>query len=137
MSRIPLASGDIFREGAPIQTWDAEVNPELNSGKPHKVIAGGSLGGASRINAMIYARGNSSNYNFWSDEGHEDWSYNKLLPYFLKSESSIGQRSSNFRGTEGKNGINSLLEQSNNGNYLGSWITQNFHDRIPFSCVRL
>lgn len=101
LGRIPLASGDIFKEDAPIQIWDAEINPELNDGKCARVIAGGSLGGASRINAMAYVRGTSADYDYWRDIGHPSWSYDNLLPYFVKSETSINQPPSYFRGNTG------------------------------------
>lgn len=44
------------------------------------------LGGGSTINSMLYVRGNKENYNQWSREGAEGWSYDEVLPYFLKLE---------------------------------------------------
>lgn len=44
------------------------------------------LGGSSAINAMLYIRGNQRDYNQWSEMGNTDWSYDKVLPYFKKSE---------------------------------------------------
>lgn len=44
------------------------------------------LGGGSSVNAMIYIRGVPSDYEQWQSLGAEGWSYNDVLPYFLRSE---------------------------------------------------
>ena len=44
------------------------------------------LGGTSAINAMIYIRGDSQDYNHWRDLGNPGWGWEDVLPYFLKSE---------------------------------------------------
>jgi choline dehydrogenase-like flavoprotein len=45
------------------------------------------LGGSSSVNAMIYVRGNPLDYDLWGVPG---WSWNDLLPYFLKAEDHAG-----------------------------------------------
>ncbi|MFA5120673.1 GMC family oxidoreductase [Zavarzinia sp.] len=47
---------------------------------------GKTLGGSSSINAMIYTRGHRDDYNDWAALGLADWSYDRVLPYFKKSE---------------------------------------------------
>lgn len=44
------------------------------------------LGGCSSLNAMIYIRGNNSNYDHWHDLGNEGWSFSQVLHYFKKAE---------------------------------------------------
>ena len=99
---IPLAACDIYQVQAPIQSWAAEPNHTLNGGKAAQIVAGSILGGASRFNAMLYVRGLPADYDHWRDMGHPEWSYEKILPYFVKSETSLNQPSSYFRGKQGQ-----------------------------------
>ncbi|MEM9319034.1 MAG: GMC family oxidoreductase N-terminal domain-containing protein [Pseudomonadota bacterium] len=44
------------------------------------------IGGGSAINAQIYTRGAAQDYDEWRQMGCDGWSYEKILPYFRKSE---------------------------------------------------
>ncbi|XP_066149017.1 glucose dehydrogenase [FAD, quinone] [Euwallacea fornicatus] len=44
------------------------------------------MGGTSVMNGMMYMRGARKDYDDWEALGNNGWSYNDVLPYFLKSE---------------------------------------------------
>jgi len=44
------------------------------------------LGGSSSINAMCYTRGHPGDYDEWAAAAGEEWSYARVLPYFLRAE---------------------------------------------------
>lgn len=49
------------------------------------------MGGTSAINSMVYVRGNRDDYNKWAQLGNQGWSYDEVLPYFIKSENNRDQ----------------------------------------------
>ena len=67
------------------------------------------LGGGSSINAQIFTRGNSKDYDEWSElDGCKGWSFRDILPYFKRSEDN--QRFSNaYHGTGGPLGVSAPI----------------------------
>lgn len=72
-----------------INNWAFETVPQagLNGRKGYQP-RGKCLGGSSAINAMIYIRGHRTDYDGWAAQGNTGWSYDELLPYFIKSENN-------------------------------------------------
>jgi choline dehydrogenase len=69
-------------------------------GRPIAVPQGRTLGGGSSVNAMIYIRGTSHDYDEWRDMGCAGWGWDEVLPVFKRAESN--QRlAGTYHGTEG------------------------------------
>ncbi|MET7695229.1 GMC family oxidoreductase N-terminal domain-containing protein [Streptomyces sp. NPDC005483] len=60
---------------------------------------GKGLGGSSAINAMVFARGHHTGYDDWSDHGAKGWSFDDLLPWFQRTETT--RAGAPGRGTSG------------------------------------
>ncbi len=50
------------------------------------VPRGKMLGGSSGLNYMAYVRGHPGDFDYWEAQGATGWSYDDVLPYFIKSE---------------------------------------------------
>jgi len=59
--------------------------PQLNN-REMWYPQGRCLGGSTSINAMIYIRGQHQDYDRWAELGNNDWSYEKVLPFFRRAE---------------------------------------------------
>ncbi|MFE0046729.1 GMC family oxidoreductase [Streptomyces albireticuli] len=82
--RVPAAMVKLFRTK---YDWDYVTEPEPGlDGRRAYLPRGRTLGGSSSMNAMIYIRGNRRDYDGWSDAGAKGWSWDEVLPYFLRAE---------------------------------------------------
>jgi choline dehydrogenase-like flavoprotein len=63
---------------------------------------GKTLGGSSAINAMLYIRGQKEDYDHWAALGNDQWSFDKVLPYFKSTQHQE-------RGESDLHGINGAL----------------------------
>src|SRR5438093_1451392 len=76
-----------------------EPEPGMNGRKIYWP-RGKTLGGSSSINGLIYIRGQREDYDHWAALGNPGWSYDEVLPYFIRSEGN--QRGGDaFHGGEG------------------------------------
>ena len=96
-NRVPLISANFFRKDSPSVLFPAEPLKNANN-RILQVVAGEGLGGTSRINGCLYTRGLKGDWDRWNRPG---WSYDELLPYFVKSENTLTQPESSFRGKKG------------------------------------
>jgi len=64
---LPVASPQLFKTK---YDWDFATEPEQGLRNRRTYLPRGrTLGGSSAINAMIYIRGNTSDFDGWADEG--------------------------------------------------------------------
>ncbi|XP_070535706.1 alcohol dehydrogenase [acceptor]-like [Ptychodera flava] len=90
---IPMAQG--FNLGTELD-WQYKTVPQKHACfamKDNRAIwnKGKVLGGSSSINGMQYVRGCKEDYDSWARLGAEGWSYDEVLPYFLKSENNTNE----------------------------------------------
>ena len=83
--RIPV--GYLYCIGNPRTDWMMKTasEPGLN-GRSLVYPRGKLLGGCSSVNGMIYMRGQAADYDQWRQLGNVGWSWDDVLPYFLRSE---------------------------------------------------
>ncbi|CAG0897147.1 unnamed protein product [Darwinula stevensoni] len=66
---------------------------------------GRMLGGSSSLNGAIYTRGNHKDYDNWAALGNPGWSFNDLLPLFIRAENflveDVSPRDAVYHGTGG------------------------------------
>ncbi|HLF12556.1 MAG TPA: GMC family oxidoreductase N-terminal domain-containing protein [Gammaproteobacteria bacterium] len=84
---IDIPVGYLYTIGNPRTDWCyvTEPDPGLN-GRSIGYARGKVLGGCSSINAMIYMRGQRSDYDYWAAQGLDGWSWDDVLPVFKRSE---------------------------------------------------
>ena len=68
--------------------------------EPMMVPRGRVTGGSSAINGQVFLRGMPEDYDSWAAKGNDEWSYEKVLPFFRKLETDTDFRG-DFHGTDG------------------------------------
>ena len=82
---IPI--GYLYCIGNPRADWMMKTAPEQGlNGRSLVYPRGKLLGGCTSVNGMIYMRGQAADYDHWRQLGNTGWSWEDVLPYFLKSE---------------------------------------------------
>lgn len=67
------------------------------------------VGGSGSINAMVYVRGQRSDFDDWAAAGNPGWSYDDVLPYFRKLEThAAGATDPQYHGATGPIHITSM-----------------------------
>ena len=84
---IDIPVGYLYTINNPRTDWcfETESEPGLN-GRSIGYARGKVLGGCSSINAMIYMRGQRSDYDHWAQLGNRGWGWDDVLPVFKHSE---------------------------------------------------
>jgi len=99
---INIPIGYLYTIANPRTDWcyNIEPDPGLN-GRSIGYARGKVLGGCSSINAMIYMRGQRSDFDYWESLGNRGWGWNDVLPIYIKSE-SYEHGADEFHGADGE-----------------------------------
>ncbi len=100
MIRAPAGVVAMLPNGM-VSNWAFETEPQPGlNGRLGYQPRGKALGGSSAINAMLYVRGQKEDYDTWAEQGCAGWSWDEVLPYFIKSENNENG-SDAFHGADG------------------------------------
>lgn len=84
---IDIPVGYLYTIGNPRTDWCYQIEPDPGlNGRSIGYARGKVLGGCSSINAMIYMRGQQSDYDHWAALGNRGWGWEDVLPVFKASE---------------------------------------------------
>ena len=99
---IDIPVGYLFTIGNPRTDWCFETEPEAGlNGRSIGYARGKVIGGCSSINAMIYMRGQKSDYDHWESLGNHGWGWSDVLPIFRRSE-DYQHGADDFHGSGGE-----------------------------------
>ena len=90
-----------------------------------KIPRGKIIGGSSSINAQIFLRGIRDDYDRWAEFGNDKWTFEEVLPYFLKLENDLDYSENEYHGSEGYIKVNRFPKKS--------W--DPVHDAFYQSCI--
>ena len=86
--RVPAGTVALIGDKQTDWQYPPQPDPTLN-GRPVLCAAGRMLGGSSAMNGMVYSRGMRRDYDGWGEIA-PGWSFDEVLPYFLKAEGYTG-----------------------------------------------
>ncbi len=100
---IHIPVGYLFCIGNPRTDWCYKTAPDPGlSSRSILYARGKTLGGSSSINAMIYMRGQSRDYDEWAAlTGDDAWCWQNVLPIFKSSENHFAGESA-IHGARGE-----------------------------------
>ncbi|MGI9480808.1 MAG: GMC family oxidoreductase [Hyphomicrobiales bacterium] len=82
---VPLGYARLFNDEN--HNWMYQTEPEAELGGRRIFQPRGKvLGGSSSINGLVYIRGQAEDFDQWRQLGNQGWSYDDVLPYFLRAE---------------------------------------------------
>jgi choline dehydrogenase len=99
---IKIPVGYLYTIDNPRTDWRYQIEPDPGlNGRSIGYARGKVLGGCSSINAMIYMRGQRSDYDHWAQLGNRGWGWDDVLPTFRRSE-RYQHGANEFHGADGE-----------------------------------
>jgi choline dehydrogenase len=84
---IDIPVGYLYTIANPRTDWCYKTEPDEHlAGRSIHYARGRVLGGCSSINAMIYMRGQQSDWDHWASLGNRGWAWDDVLPVFKALE---------------------------------------------------
>lgn len=91
--------------------WQFHTEPEAELGQRRIYWPRGKvLGGSSSINGLLNIRGHRDDYEHWHCLGNRGWSWNDVLPFFIRLENNVRGVSA-FHGNQGPLSISDVPQQ--------------------------
>jgi len=84
---MPIGYGRTFYDERLNWKYETQADDGI-AGRRNYWPRGKVLGGSSSINAMVYIRGQRSDFDEWQALGNQGWGFDDLLPWFKKSENN-------------------------------------------------
>jgi choline dehydrogenase len=78
-------------------TFLGHLTPEL----AYPVPRGKVIGGSTSINGTGFQRARRTDFDRWVQAGNAEWSYDKVLPYFIRLERDLDYAGSEIHGDDG------------------------------------
>jgi len=99
---IPVPVGYLYTINNPRTDWMYRTEPDEGlNGRSIGYARGKVMGGCTSINAMIYMRGQRSDYQNWVENGNPGWNWDDVLPYFKGMEDYV-HGADEFHGAGGE-----------------------------------
>jgi choline dehydrogenase len=96
-----------------IHNWNYNTVPQPGlNGRRGFQPRGKVMGGSSSVNAMVYTRGNSLDYDHWAELGNPGWAYQDVLPLFKRAENNECFGANEYRGIGGPLNVTYLRSPS-------------------------
>ena len=85
----------------PSVDWCYKTEPDKTmNNRSIRYPRGKTLGGSSSITGLLYIRGQHRDYDIWRQLGNNGWSWEDVLPYFIKAENQENGKNQ-FHGVGG------------------------------------
>jgi len=115
---IDIPVGYLYTIANPRTDWCYRIEPDPGlNGRSIGYARGKVLGGCSSINAMIYMRGQQSDFDYWESLGNRGWGWKDVLSVYKQSE-DYEHGASEFHG---KGGELRVEERRVNWEILDAW----------------
>ncbi len=107
---IPAAFSSLFTTDL---DWNLHTVPqERLDGRELFWPRGRALGGSSVLNAQMWIRGHRADYDGWAASTDDSWAYDRVLPYFQRSECRSPDDGDGYHGLRGPLHIQDLRDRN-------------------------